>query len=86
MPCRRRCRSSLIQPILVDLCVFAAPHARLRCPCGLTRVEHFLAVHASGNMVFTLGLRHTAVVCSSLTLVVQSLAVQTPFASFRAVS
>ncbi|CAD71819.1 hypothetical protein-transmembrane prediction [Rhodopirellula baltica SH 1] len=37
-------------------------------------------------MVFTLGLRHTAVVCSSLHLVVELLVVQAPFASFRAVS
>ena len=58
----RRCRSSLIQPIRVDLRLFAVPHARLRCPCGLNRVKHFLAGHASGNMDFTKGLRRTLVV------------------------
>ncbi|CAD71825.1 hypothetical protein RB931 [Rhodopirellula baltica SH 1] len=38
------------------------------------------------NMVFTLGLRHTAVVCSGLPLMVESQVAQTSFASFRAVS
>ncbi|MAP07558.1 MAG: hypothetical protein CMM00_01600 [Rhodopirellula sp.] len=41
-----------------------------------------IAASLSCNMVFTLGLRHTAVVCSSLPLVVESSLTQASFALF----